>query len=64
MSKLFWVGKKIYGSKKHWWNTMLEEAEAEGLIEVTNLNVKRRELKALGKERTIRLLHPGPFIWM
>jgi hypothetical protein len=43
---------------------MLEEAEAEGLIEVTNLNVKKKELKALGKERTIRLLHPGPFTWM
>ena len=64
MTKLFWIGKKIYGNKKQWWNSMLEEAEAEGLVEVTNLNVKKKELKALGKERTIRLLQPGPFIWM
>ena len=66
MSKLFWVGKKIYDAKnkKQWWNTMLEEAEAEGLVEVTNLNVKKKALKALGQERTIRLLHPGPFTWM
>ena len=61
MSKLFWIGKKVYGARKKWWNLMLEEAEAEGLVEVTNLNVKNKELKAL---RTIRLLHPGPFIWM
>ena len=69
MSKLFWIGKKVYGTKKQWWNLMLEEAEAEGLVEitnlnVTNLNVKKKELKALGKERTIRLVYPGPFIWM
>jgi len=63
-SKLFWIGKKVYGANKQWWNLMLEEAEREGLIEVTNLNVKKKELKALGKERTIRLLHPGPFIWI
>ena len=61
MSKLFWVGKKIYGGQKHWWITMLEEAKAEGLVEVTNLNVKTKELKA---QRTIRLLHPGPFTWV
>ena len=64
MTKLFWIGKKIYGTKKHWWNTMLEEAEAEGLVEVTNLNLRKKELKALGAEKTIRLLHPGPFTWM
>ena len=67
MSKLFWIGKKVYGSdgtKRQWWNLMLEEAKAEGLIEVANLNVKKKELKALGKERTIRLLHPGPYNWM
>jgi hypothetical protein len=63
MFKLFWIDKKVYGAKKQWWNLMLEEAEAEGLVNVTNLNVKKKELKALGKERTIRLLHPGPFIW-
>ena len=66
MTKLFWIGKKVYGAgnNKQWWNPMLEEAEAEGLVEVTNLNVKKKELKAFGKERTIRLLHQGPFIWM
>ena len=63
-SKLFWIGKKVYGDQKQWWKLMLEEAEAQGLIEVTNLNVKNKKLKALGKERTIRLLHPGPFIWV
>ena len=62
-SKLFWMGKRIYSGEKHWWNKMLEEAEAEGLVKVTNLNVKKKELKALGQERTIRLLHPGPFTW-
>ena len=61
MSELFWIGKKVYGAKKKWWNPMLEEAQAEGLVEVTNLNAKNKELKAL---RTIRLLHPGPYIWM
>ena len=35
---------------------MLEEAEAEGLVETTNLDVKNKELKVPGKERTIRLL--------
>jgi hypothetical protein len=74
MSKLFWIGKKVYGTKKHWWNPMLEEAEAEGLVEVKSLNgkgkeLKAKELKALGpgtvsKERSIRLLHSGPFTWM
>ena len=49
-SKLFWIGKKIYGAKKDWWNTMLEEAEVEGLIEVTNLNVKKKELKARARQ--------------
>ena len=63
-SKLFWIGKKVYGANKQWWNLMLEEAKGEGLIEVTNLNLKKKELKALSKERTIRLLHPGPFIWI
>jgi len=67
LSKLFWVGNKIYGSngnKKQWWNLMLEEAEAQGLIELANSKVKKKELKASGKERTIRLLHSGPFIWI
>lgn len=63
-SKLFWIGKKVYGSNKQWMNMMLEEAKAEGLVEVTNLNVNVKEPRALGKEKTIRLLHPGPFIWM
>jgi len=63
-SKLFWIGKEVYGANKKWWKQMLKEAEAEGLIEVMNLNVKNKKLKALGKERTIRLLHPGPFIWI
>ena len=66
-SKLFWIGKTVYGSnglKKGWWNMMLNEAEVQGLIEVTNLNVKKKKLKALNNEKTIRLLYSGPFIWV
>ena len=62
-AKLSWIGEKVYG-KNQWCNQMLEEAEAQGLIEVTNLNLKKKQLKALGKERTVRLLYSGPFNWM
>jgi hypothetical protein len=36
----------VYGANKQWWNLMLEEAEGEGLIKVTNLNLKKKELKS------------------
>ena len=67
MPKLFKIGKKIYGdnsTKRQRCNLMLEEAKAECLIELTHSNVEKKELKAFGEERTIRLLHSGPFIWM
>ena len=62
-SKLSWIGEKVYG-KNNWYNLMLEEAEAHGLIEVTNSKLNRKQLRALGKERTVRLLYTGPFNWM
>ena len=62
-SSLKKIGKKVYG-KEEWFSLMIREAAAQGLIEVTNLNVAKKKLKAQGEERTIRLLHKGPFIWM
>jgi hypothetical protein len=36
VSKLFWIGKRVYGAKKQWQNPML----VEGLVEV---ELERRE---------------------
>ena len=58
MSKLIKIGTKKQ------WNLLIEEAKAKRLVEVTNLNLNKQQLKALGKERKIRLLYSGPFIWM
>ncbi|KAJ7146727.1 hypothetical protein C8R44DRAFT_17969 [Mycena epipterygia] len=64
---LFWVGKKEYPDmpkKAQWWNQMLQEAVDEGLIELINMDVKKKVLKARGEEKMIRLLEPGPFSYV
>jgi hypothetical protein len=63
-SNYFKVDMKARSIRMKWWKLIIKEAEAEGLVELTNLKVNNKKLSALGKERTIRLLHPGPFIWM
>ena len=63
-SRYFKVDTKAFGTRNQWWRLILEEAEAEGLVEITNLKAKKKELIAHGKEKTIRLLSPGPFTWV
>ncbi|KAJ7679442.1 hypothetical protein DFH06DRAFT_974912 [Mycena polygramma] len=67
MSALFWVGKKEYpelGKKKEWWPQMLHEAVEEGLIELINMNIPKKQLLARGEEKMIRLLERGPFVYV
>ncbi|KAJ7041472.1 hypothetical protein C8F04DRAFT_994581 [Mycena alexandri] len=63
---LFWVGKKVYlGMKpKEGWNKMLEEAVEIGLVELINMDVAKKVLKARGEEKMIRLLDRGPFLYV
>jgi hypothetical protein len=63
-SRYFKIDIKEFGTRTQWWKLILEEAEAEGLVELTNSKAKNKELAALGKERTIRLLNSGPFTWV
>ncbi|KAJ6565311.1 hypothetical protein DFH09DRAFT_1261660 [Mycena vulgaris] len=66
---LFWVGKmNLYAdsnnSKSQWWTRMLQEAVDEGLVEVINGNVGKKELKAPEGEEMIRLLDHGPVLYV
>ncbi|KAJ7449422.1 hypothetical protein B0H11DRAFT_2078649 [Mycena galericulata] len=64
---LFWVGKKdVYAGLKgkQWWTQMLQEAVEEGLIELINMDVAKKELRARGEEKMIRLLKRGPLVYV
>jgi hypothetical protein len=67
-SGLYWVGKKdvVYAGMKgrQWWTYMLDEAVENGLIEVINKDVSKKELKARGEEKMIRLLERGPLVYV
>ncbi|KAJ7077010.1 hypothetical protein B0H15DRAFT_862818 [Mycena belliarum] len=65
-SALFWIGKKHYVGmpNKQWWSLMMQEAVDAGLIELINTDVKKKELKARGEEKMIRLLERGPFLYV
>ncbi|KAJ6493234.1 hypothetical protein C8R45DRAFT_1212645 [Mycena sanguinolenta] len=64
---LLWLGKKDLGypemKGKKWWTSILKEAEEHGLIELINKNLSKKQLKALGEEKKIRLLNPGPWVY-
>jgi hypothetical protein len=66
LGALHWVGKKEYTDmpKSQWRNQMLHEAVETGLIELINMDVKKKELKARGEEKMIRLLERGPFVYV
>jgi hypothetical protein len=53
LGALHWVGKKEYTDmpKSQWRNQMLHEAVETGLIELINMDVKKKELKARGEEK-------------
>ncbi|KAJ7782167.1 hypothetical protein B0H14DRAFT_3893911 [Mycena olivaceomarginata] len=60
MGALHWVRKKdtLYGAlpKSKWWNFILGEAVENGLVELINMDISKKQLKASGQERMIRLL--------
>ncbi|KAK6971319.1 p-loop containing nucleoside triphosphate hydrolase protein [Favolaschia claudopus] len=56
-SALFWIGKKNYPG-------MIDEATEIGLIEFPNNGLTKKQLKASGEEKMIRMLRRGPFVYV
>ncbi|KAJ7430794.1 hypothetical protein B0H11DRAFT_2134212 [Mycena galericulata] len=67
-SALLWVWAKDYvpgmPKKGGWWNRLMREAVAQGLIELINADLTNKQRKALGVEKMIRLLAHGPFAYV
>jgi hypothetical protein len=63
---LCWVRKKEYVgmSQSQWRTQMLQEAVEAGLVELINMDVKEKDLKARGEKKMIRLLERGPFAYV
>ncbi|KAK7052655.1 p-loop containing nucleoside triphosphate hydrolase protein [Favolaschia claudopus] len=63
-SALFWIGKKYYPGVKKWWAQMIDEAAEIGLIELSNKELTKKQLKASGEEKMLRMLRRGPFVYV
>ncbi|KAJ6577804.1 hypothetical protein B0H19DRAFT_1370886 [Mycena capillaripes] len=51
------------GTQTKRWTRMLQEAVNQGLVKLKNTEFTKKELKARGEKKTIRLLGCGPFVF-
>ncbi|KAJ7679430.1 hypothetical protein DFH06DRAFT_511250 [Mycena polygramma] len=67
-TSLLWVWERDYvvgmPKKGGWWNRLMREAVAQGLVEIIHGQLTNRERKAIGVQKMIRLLDRGPFVYV